>query len=265
MINNKFLYLLVMIFLIISPNLFAQRIVQRGLDEQLKGVIYKKEWSLEFTLHHDGFLVGYNWGKIKSFRKTSYYHVDFGCIRDAREVRQNKNYGELGLSKSFAYGKQNAFFQFRFAKGAKHYLSEKYNIRGVALAYSYRFGPSFGLLKPVYLSFYKFEDSMLDPNLESIKYNEENAEMFMNYDRIYGGSGFNKGIGEVKIVPGFHGNIAFHFAKGAYGKYVRALELGLMGDIFIRKVPIMVETELINNKPYFLKLYVNLQFGARSN
>ncbi len=261
--KSFFKYCSLLFILSLSHFVYAQRVVLHDSDMSKKGIVYKEEWSAEIALHHNGFYFGYNKAKIHSFRKTNFFHVDIGYINDGRAVSQNKNFVEVGLSNSFSYGKQNLFFQIRVAKGVKHYLSEKYTKKGLALAYTYRIGPSFGLLKPVYIEVFEFEGDKV--KLESIKYTEENHDRFMRYDRIYGGSSFWKGWSKLRIVPGIHANLAFHFAMGAYGKYVRAMELGIMGDLYIKKIPLMVETEFINNKPFFLKLYVNLQMGTRNN
>jgi len=41
---------------------------------------------------------------------------------------------------------------------------------------------------------------------------------------------------------------------------VKALEIGIMFDIFFKKVPIMV---IDNNQPFFLNGYIILQLGKR--
>ena len=48
-------------------------------------------------------------------------------------------------------------------------------------------------------------------------------------------------------------------------KDVKAFETGIMFDVFATKIPILLETEEISNKPYFIRLYMNLQLGARRN
>src|SRR5690606_580256 len=101
--------------------------------------------------------------------------------------------------------------------------------------------------------------------IRSERYSEANAEKFLTFSDIYGSSGFRKGLADLGIIPGIQGKLGLFFSLGASDEYIKSIETGLMADFFLRKVPIMVETEEVRNKPYFINLYVNLQFGKRSN
>ena len=92
---------------------------------------------------------------------------------------------------------------------------------------------------------------------------EETADRFTNIFNIFGSSGWTKGLDEITIRPGIHGKFGVHFDWGAFDQYVKALEVGLMIDVFHRKVPIMVERENVENRAFFLNLFINLQFGKR--
>ena len=97
-----------------------------------------------------------------------------------------------------------------------------------------------------------------------MKYTGDNIDEFLNVDRIYGSSGFRKGLNEIKPVPGAHGKIAVHFDWGAFDEFVKAFEAGIMVDVFIREVPILVDdTQFPENRPYFVNLYLTLQLGKR--
>ena len=66
-------------------------------------------------------------------------------------------------------------------------------------------------------------------------------------------------------MPGIQAKGGLLFSLGAYDKMVKAVEVGAMVDFYIKKVPIMVESESVSNKPYFFNLYLSLQLGTRSN
>ncbi|MBK8698742.1 MAG: hypothetical protein IPN29_04085 [Saprospiraceae bacterium] len=97
------------------------------------------------------------------------------------------------------------------------------------------------------------------------KYSRQNADAFVDYGSIYGGASFSNGIKELSIVPGFQAKAGLFFSVGAFDEYVKAAETGLMIDLFIKKIPIMVETDGLKNSPIFVNLYINLHFGKRSN
>ncbi len=247
----------------------AQRILQPKLVElDLKGVIYKKEWSFDLKIHENGYALGYNTGEVLTYDKSKYYQLELGMIKDIRERRQNKNYSftPVGGTRAFVYGKINNFMVVRGSIGFKHYLSEKAKRKGLAVGYSYSFGPAIGLLKPYYLNVIIRPDQgeITSVTYEDLKY-EDAPQQFLEFNDINGASKFTRGILETKVIPGVQAKVASHFALGAFDKYVKAVELGVMADLYINKVEIMVPTEGFDNKQYFIKLFANVQLGMRKN
>jgi hypothetical protein len=92
-----------------------------------------------------------------------------------------------------------------------------------------------------------------------------NADKFLDYNSIFGGGAGSGGLSEISIVPGVQAKLGLFFSKGAFEEYARSIEVGVMADFFIRKIPIMVETDAISAKPYFLNFYVTIEFGKRTN
>lgn len=263
----KLISTILLIFMAFQMN--AQRILQPKLVElDLKGVVYKYEWSLDFKLHENGYAFAYNTGEVLTYKKTKFYSLELGVLKDVRERKQNKNYSftPVGGSRAFVFGKTNSFINVRGSIGFKKYLSEKAKRKGLAVGYSYSFGPAVGLLKPYYLNLI-YRPSETDAELEyrDSKFTEETAEKFLTFNDINGAASPFKGITEIKVVPGIQGKIAGHFALGAFDKYVKAVELGLMADLYIRRIDLMAESLGQTNKPYFIKLFANMQFGMRKN
>jgi hypothetical protein len=258
---------LILIVCLLSTASWGQRVISPKLVEvDWKGIIYKTEWSVDFRLHENGAAIAYNSGKIKSYNKTNYYHIELGFTKDPREKSQSK-ISSRGRSGSFIYGKVNNLINLRIGAGVKRYLSEKQKRKGVAVGYTYEFGPSIALLKPYYLDLiYTTEQGgSLQAFTLSEKYSEANADRFLNVNAIDAKSPFFTGLDEIRVRAGIQGKIGAHLAWGAFDKAVKAFETGLMFDLFATKIPIMVETEEISNKPYFVRLYLNLQLGSRNN
>lgn len=236
-----------------------------------KGLIYQKEISIDLKLlQTNGYAFGVSFGTLKSYNLTRFYNFEFGEIKHPREYKETLDdftFSNQGIPKPFIYGKQNNFFVLRGGIGEKRYLTEKGKRKGFAIGVSYQAGASLGLLKPYYLKL-KTRNG-IDPNpvrLETKKYSEEIADRFLNIQDIYGGAGFVKGLDEIKVIPGAHAKFALHFAWGAYDQYVRAFEVGVMGDFYLKNIPIMVETQTqkdVQNSPVFFNLYLNLQLGKR--
>ncbi len=232
------------------------------------GVVYDKEVTFDIRLHTHGLAFALNIGKIKTFYKTTYYHFGIGELKHAKEKRHSFDYPTFPngkSSRSFVFGKRNSLYTLRGGWGTKRYYSDKAKEKGVAVGLSYEFGPSLGLLKPYYIEI----DRSTDPTnafTSTEKYSEENADAFLNVEKIYGSSGFAKGLGELSFLPGFHASGGVHIDWGAVDEFVKAIEVGIMIDTYLKKVPLMVENEEIQNaenRPFFINLYITLQLGKR--
>lgn len=270
MMKSTFRYISIVLLMLFLVDAAAQKTFQpKATQFDWKGIVYRNEIAYEGRVHNNGALIGVNIGKIKTYYKTNYYHLSIGYLKDPREKRQNRNlsFSFPERSKSFSFGKQNSVINLRAGIGKKKFLSEKAKRRGIAIGYDYTIGPSLALMKPYFLELiYDLENGK--PNekeLRSESYSDDNAAKFTNYNEIFGGSGYFSGIGDVSIVPGLHGKLGLFFSMGAFDKYVKALEVGVMGDFYIKKLPIMIETEEISNKPYFFNFYVKFIIGKRSN
>ncbi len=242
-----------------------------------RGIIFDKELVGELQLQTNGFFIGANIGKLKTYYKTSFIHLSFGELKHPKEHKNRDDIRTSGLqenARSYVFGKQNNLFAFRAGMGVKRYLSEKARRKGLAVGISYEAGPTLGLLKPYYLDVRRSEINNQNP--VSQKYNGENAETFLNTDRIFGASSVLKGLGEVKVRPGIHLRGGLHFDWGAFDELAKAMEIGIMADVFFGDINIMVdEAELINprpavilpenvkNQPFFINFYVSIQLGKR--
>ena len=267
LLRNLFPLLLLMFCMLETT---AQKSFQpKQVEFEWKGIVYRNETTFNASAHTNGYSIGYNKGKIKSYYKTNYYHIELGYMTDPREQKQNKNipYQFSKISRSFRFGKQNSLYVLRAGKGTKTLLTDKTKRKGVAIGYNYEAGPALAILKPYYLELiYGVErDGKFLNELKEERYSESNEEKFLNYDLIFGGGSTSRGWRNISVVPGIQGKLGLFFSMGAFDEYAKSLEVGIMGDIYTRKIPIMVETEAISSKPYFINFYVTVEFGKRTN
>ncbi len=266
--NRYIIFLL--LFHGLNPEVQGQKSFQpKQVDFEWKGIVYRNEYTGNLTFHTNGYTLAYNSGKIKTYYKTNYYHIELGYMTDPREQKQNKNIplSFNKVSQSFKFGKQNHLYLIRAGKGTKRLLTDKAKRKGVAIGYNYEAGPSIAILRPYYLELvYNFEqDGRFYNELRAEKYSESNATKFLDYNSIFGGASGSRGWSDISVVPGIQGKLGLFFSLGAFEEYAKSLEIGVMGDFFIRKIPIMVETEAISSKPYFLNFYLTFEFGKRKN
>lgn len=248
-----------------SLSSFAQTTIQpKQIDYSLMGLLYNTERAGDLQIHTNGLALAYVVGDIRKYYLTRYRYFGVGFLKHPKEYRQAVNFqsGNLILktSSAFTYGKQNHFIVGRAGVGEKRYFSEKAKRKGVAVGVSYEGGLSLGILKPYYLELNRLESSGSNV-LVTEKYTQENASLFLDVSRIQGTASFFRGFDEVSIVPGVHGKIGAHFSLGAFERDVRAIEAGVMFDLFLRNVPIMI---IENNQPLFINLYITFQLGRRS-
>jgi hypothetical protein len=252
----------ILIFSLISfQQLFAQTNFQIKQATQGKGLVYNTEKAVLIAGKTNGFALGYQWGELKTYYKTTFYRIDLGFLRHPKETRVNPNGATVPTANSYYYGKQNSFWQLRAGWGEKRYLSEKESIRGVAVGFSYCLGPTLGLLKPYYLERGGIEGNGFNVDRILVKYDPNNPSEFTDKNSINGAASFFTGVSETRLTPGGHANIGVHFDWGAFEDFVRSMEVGIATDIFLRKVPILVENS--QNRLYFINLYLHLQLGKR--
>ena len=252
---------------------FAQQVVTDGENyyDDSKGIVYNKEFTVDLRLHTNGYALGVNIGTLKTFYLTRFFNFEIGEIKHVKQYRQSFDFQAPTtnrVSRAFVFGKQNNLFVLRAGLGEKRYFSEKAKRKGLAIGVSYEGGVSLGLLKPYYLELrtQPFDPIAGEIVIRSEKFSEENADIFLDISKIYGASGFSKGLNEVKVLPGLHGKFSVHFDWGAFDEFVKAIEAGFMVDAFFQKVPIMVESPQVpntENRPFFINLFLNLQLGKR--
>lgn len=281
LVMKKLFTLSFIIICLFAGNMFAQNDYQSYLNTQNKGVVYNKEVTVDIRTHTNGFLaLAANFGTIKTYYKTKYYHFEIGEIKHNKEYRTRdlapSNNGRI--ASSFVYGKQNNFYVVRGGLGTKKYITDKARQKGLAIGINYEYGPALGLVKPYYVNI----NSDVSSGVRAIKYTPETATEFLNYNRIAGHAGFTKGLDELSVVPGIQGKFGLLLDWGAFDEFVKAVEIGIMADVFFRTIPIMVDNisiddptavtptviditpENVRNRPFFVNLYISLQLGKRS-
>ncbi len=251
---NKIYFLSGILFLHVH---FAK--AQYADDNASKGFIYNKEKGIDLRFHTSrGWNIGYTQGDIKSYFKTTYYKISLGELRHYKETIKTSDFGGVSPNQGFsnyAYGKQNYCFPLRVSYGFKRYYSEKASRNGVAIGINYSGGLTAAIMKPYYLDI----NTGKEPSL-SIKYSDETAVTFLDATKIQGSSNFFKGFNEVSVVPGIHGQVGVHLDWGAFDEFLKAVEVGVMLDIFPEKLPILANEQ---NLPYFLNFYISIQLGLR--
>jgi len=261
--------------MLLTVSVFAQQNTSHLTPKQLKKIkkyqILRNQQSGEVEYTHE-FNVGARlntngWdGYVEYEKRTSeitstMFQFEFGEIKDPKEDKRAKRLGTdyYGFDYSghpYVYGKRNVFYQLNLGIGQRRLIGGKQNKNGVEVSAVYLGGLSLGLVKPYYLQ-------LLDSTAGQAtyqKYSEENANTFLNQNNIVAGPGLTKGWSEVQVVPGLYGRIGMRFDWAEFNEFVSAVEVGLNGAIYSKKVEIMVQSP---GKQFFYGAYVSVVFGKR--
>lgn len=230
-----------------------------------------REFSGGIGLTTDGWTVFVNKGWVKSDddkNSDKFYNVRFAQLeisehKHPKEIKGTNNSIAQATNdkpKPFIYGKINNFYALKLGYGYRRIIAGKPEPGTVAIHWLYAGGLSIGLLKPYYIDAYVLRDNPRRLVRENIKYNDENAEAFIQQNNIVGSSGWTTGLGETKIVPGIHAKTGVHFDFAQNTKTKLALEVGLAAELYTQKIELMADQKAY---PYLISGYVSLQFGRR--
>lgn len=262
--KGRFVYFLLGAILAFASEMEAQAIQWPKPVQPSKQQIYTHSSQVTIKLSPGGMQFGYRFGQIPNYYTDKYYQIEVGQIRHPKEMNSGlqslKSSISRGFFKNYTYGKQNSLFTLRASQGQTVFLSEKTSKKNVLVGYTYRYGISAGLIKPYYIQVVNETDGISGRNFKDIKYSEETREAFLNDEDIFGRAPFRKGLGEMEFAPGIHAQGGMHFDWSKDDRLILATEIGLMMDFYFTSIPLMVDQSA---KPFFLNLYVSLQFGKR--
>jgi hypothetical protein len=229
---------------------------------------YAKEAMVGGNLHTYGWGISFRHAKQLTVKKQRILEAQFIGIKHPKEKRKRNERLQpiacINASPSaYIYGKQNSFFTLRAGYGKMRVLAQKAEKNGVQVRLFYGGGASIGLLKPYYVDV-AFNITNDPPcYVESQKYDPEQpyaGNEFLQHQRIYGSSGFGRGLGEIKPHPGAYGKIGLNFEWASYNDLVKAVEVGAILDAYYKSVPIMAE---VRNYQFYPSLYIDVLMGWR--
>ena len=67
-------------------------------------------------------------------------------------------------------------------------------------------------------------------------------------------------LGDMTLTPGLYAKTAVRFDYGSYNEIVSAIEVGITGEFYSKKIPILLQ---IPQKQFFFSGYVAICFGKR--
>jgi len=203
--------------------------------------------GLNFNTSGWGFAFDYGWQKNYKYKQTAGF-----TATNIRHQKEHKIYGALSNSKGYYLGKLNSLVSFRPHYGGKLILFKAKRENGIEISAKWSAGPSFGLVKPVYLKIDQINSNSIDS-----KYNPE----IHNSGNISSRSSWFRGLGEAKIRPGVFGKLGFDFNFSALKNGISGGEFGIMADYF--PGPEIVVMYNNDNSNFYSALYLQFNIGQK--
>ena len=222
---------------------------QIRLEEE--GVIaYKKHFVFGLKLISDGYGVFFEKGYAKSVKKATLFQIE---ISERKHQKEAKQISVLRPGSPFIYGKINFFYPVKLGVQQQFLLGNKSNKNGVSITANIGGGISLGLLRA-----YEVEVDKAG-KFTFVRYDSPDSLLFVNGPH-YGGPGLGKGWNHLKLTPGLYIKPALRFDYGRYNDLVSAIEVGLTGEFYSKKIPQMLK---IKQKQFFFSAYFTVAFGKR--
>jgi hypothetical protein len=250
---KRFLFFIAFAGLLFPCLGFAQVPENPALEED-QTMRYNYEASGGLVLHSGSWGLFYRKGKHVTGYKKKFYEIEFAHMKHPKEVKLSNPWYEN--SKPFAYGKLNTLLIFRGGVGMQHTLFGRNRTSGVEIRYLYAGGLSAGLTKPIYLEIIQ-QKQPPEINVLTVERYDPDVHQLIN---IFGRAAFTHGLDEIKFHPGGYAKFALSFEYGSGSTDIKTIEAGVVADYYGRQLPIMA---YIDNKSYFINLYVALTWGGK--
>jgi hypothetical protein len=215
-------------------------------------IFYRNERSIGVLLNSNGWGVSGRFAKRLNARNKNIWEIDFANIKHPKEVKITNSYYN---NRSFVYGKTNLFLNFRGGWGKQKEIFRKIDRGGISIRRYFSFGPTLGVLKPIYYEVYKTDGT---GNPQQYYIAEEKFNTATHATGIYGRASFFRGIDEISVMPGAYGRFGMSFEYSTSDVIIHAIETSVSLDLFPKEMEIMATEQ---NSFFFLTLSVSYRFG----
>lgn len=220
--------------------------------QEEEGVIkYHKHTVFGLKLTTDGYGGFLEVARAQSIRKALLFQLEITEKKHQKEYKQQIYQN----TNPVIYGKRNFFYPVKLGVQQQYLLGNKGNKNGVAISANGGGGLIAGLLRP-YLVEVEKQGARTFVGYDA----NDTASYFLKAETHIGGPGLGKGWSNLTVTPGAYLKSAVRFDFGKYNEMVNAVEVGLYGEFYSKKIPQMVQNK---EKNFFFSAFVSIMFGKR--
>lgn len=233
-----------------------ERINRLIMQEEQGAIIFQRQTVFGIKLNSDGYGMFLEMARMKTSRKANLYSLELGERKHPKEERVTST--AAYLSNPYVFGKINNFYYAKLGYFQQRMIGNKGNRNGVAVSAIYGGGFSAGLLKPYFI---KVKNATTE-EIRDVRYKGDSISnaYFLDANQIVGATGFTKGFGFVKFVPGLFAQASMRFDYGRYNELVSAFEVGINAEFYTQK---MNQLLLVKPKQFFVNAFAAIEFGRR--
>lgn len=238
-------------YIIFFPCILFAQIATSPLDQgQDLNVLYRNEATGSLVAHTRGW--GLQYARLKHATGTRKRVLEFSVSNMKHPKEYKLKYEGISGNKSFYYGKLNSLLMLRSGFGIQQTLYERSERKSLEIRMTTVLGCNLTLVKPVYL--YVFKENLITPIIERYDPNEHNLS------NIAGRAPMLFGFSNLTVRPGAYAKMGFSFEYGDYTNEVKAIETGVVVDVFPLPVATMAK---IPQEQVFITLYLGFVFGKK--
>lgn len=223
------------------------------IKQEEEGVIkYKKHTAFGAKLTSDGYGGFFEIGRAQSVKSGLLFQLEITERKHPKDEKQQVNFSTTA---PIIYGKINFFYPVKLGVQKQFLFGNKGNKNGVSITGNVGGGFIAGLLRPYMVEVNK------NGQRTFVQYNSpDSTDYFLEPSTFIGGPNLGTGWKYLKVTPGFYAKPAIRLDYGKYNEVVSALEVGLIGEFYTKKIQQVIN---VKQKQYFLSAYIAIMFGRR--
>ena len=192
--------------------------------------------------HSFGFGIDVQYHLIRE-KSSLIFSTSFASYKDPRELKIQSAYADQG-GKRYIYDKKNYAYVLAPTFGyAKNWISNS-GFSKVGLSTTFSAGPTLAFLKPYYLEV----AIPFNGNQAFVEVDKYDASLY-NYTNIVGEADYFIGLNEIRIQPGFRGEISTMVDLAGSRNLIRGIEVSAFADIFAKPLDIF---DLNDNRSFWI-------------
>ena len=221
--------------------------------QEEEGVVrYRKHTIFGGKLTSDGYGFFMEVARAQSVKKALLFQLELSERKHPKEEKISSDFS----SSPIIFGKINYVYPIKLGVQQQFLLGNKGNKNGVSVTANAGGGISLALLRA-----YEIERTVNNQRVSYI-YESADSAMYLSAlsDVTSSGPTLFKGWSHVTMTPGAYLKGSLRFDYGKFNEMVNALEVGVAGEFYSKKIPQMIYQK---QRQFFFSAYVAVMFGRR--